>query len=79
MKKTQKEKVLAYLQKNHKGITSMKAFWLYRITRLSSVIYDLRGEGHSILCIKENNLFTDGWHGRYILVRHEPKEPTLWV
>ena len=36
-KKTQIEKVLNHLRKNKRGITSMKAFWKYNITRLKWV------------------------------------------
>jgi hypothetical protein len=67
-KKTQQEKVLNYLRKNKNGITSMKAFWLFRITRLSARIYELRNKGMHIITIKERNRFTNGFHGRYVLV-----------
>ena len=39
--KTQTERVLQYLKK-HKGITSMEAFEMFGITRLSAVIFELR-------------------------------------
>ena len=44
---TQKEKVLHHMQENKK-ITSMEAFELYKITRLSSIINILRKEGYDI-------------------------------
>ena len=42
---TQKEYVLKDLRRFKKGITSLKAFEKYGITRLSAVIFDLRDEG----------------------------------
>ena len=48
MKKvTQKDEVLKYLQ-FHGSITSMIAFNLFGITRLSAVVFDLRKQGHDI-------------------------------
>lgn len=45
---TQKEYVLKDLRRFKKGITSLKAFEKYGITRLSAVIFDLRDEGIDI-------------------------------
>lgn len=48
MKKvSQDERVLAHLS-TRDGITSMEAFYLYGITRLSAVIYRLRKRGYNI-------------------------------
>ena len=44
---TQKETVLKHLKK-HKKITSLDAFNMYGITRLSGVIFNLKEEGHNI-------------------------------
>ena len=66
--KSQKQKVLDYLLKNKKGLTSMKAFWKYRITRLSAVIYCLREDGYHIITYSDKNTFSDGYHGRYVLL-----------
>ena len=44
---TQNETVLNHI-KTHGEITSLEAFELYRITRLSGRIHDLRREGHNI-------------------------------
>ena len=68
-KKTQIEWVLNYLRKHHKGITSMKAFWLRRITRLSAIIYVLRGKGFYIQTITEPNTLSSGTHARYVLMK----------
>lgn len=47
--KTQYDVVLAYLKKHKKGITSYEAFSKFGITRLSSIIYNLRKDGYSII------------------------------
>lgn len=74
--KTQQQKVLDYLRTHKRGITSMKAFWLFRITRLSDRIFRLRGKGYQIATIKEDNTFTSGKHGRYVLLG-EPHIDTI--
>jgi len=43
---SQKDKVLAYLR-THNGITTFEAYSKLRITRLSSIIYLLKEDGHS--------------------------------
>jgi len=68
-RKSQKEIVLNYLKKHSKGLTSMKAFWLWRITRLGARIYELREKGHHIITIKEDNVFCPGQHARYVLLK----------
>lgn len=52
MKKTQIEDVLSYL-KRYGSITSLKAIEKFGATRLSSIIYDLRGRGHPILSVRK--------------------------
>lgn len=46
-KVSQKAKVLNHLQ-NHRCITSMEAFAKYGVTRLSSIIFNLRKEDYLI-------------------------------
>lgn len=46
-KRTQAQEVLEHLQ-THNGITSMEAFSLYGITRLSAKIFELRKKGYTI-------------------------------
>lgn len=75
-KKPQIEKVLNHLRKHKKGITSMEAFWKYRITRLSAKIFELREKGYRIHTIMEDNTLSDGQHGRYVLVG-EPNIDTI--
>lgn len=72
-KRSQTETVLRYLRTHRKGLTSMKAFWLFRITRLSAKIFDLRERGFVIQTIMEPNTFCSGNHGRYVLIK-EPEE-----
>ena len=69
--RNQTQTVLKYLQTHKKGLTSMKAFWLWRITRLSAKIYDLREKGYHIVTLKEPNTFTSGTHGRYVLLQEK--------
>ena len=69
--KTQVETVLKYLRTHKKGLTSMKAFWRWRITRLSDKIFRLRNKGYHIITIKEPNTFTSGTHGRYVLLNEK--------
>lgn len=66
--KSQTQTVLNYLKTHKKGLTSMKAFWLWRITRLSAKIFDLREKGYHIITYKDPNRFTKGYHGRYVLL-----------
>ena len=72
-RKTQRTHILNYIKKNKKGITSMKAFWMWRITRLSAIIYELREEGYYILTIREPNTFSSGTHARYVFVEDKPE------
>ena len=46
--KTKTGKVLAHLQRNG-SITSWDAIQMYRATRLSAIIFNLREEGYNIL------------------------------
>ena len=47
MKITQKNKVLNHSRK-YNGLTSYEAFHMYKITRLSARIFNLREDGHII-------------------------------
>ena len=46
-------RILKYLR-THKGITSMKAFELFGVTRLSAIIFKLRKDGYDIESVKCN-------------------------
>lgn len=62
MAKTQASVVLAHLRK-HGSITSMEAFELYGVTRLSAVVFNLRAAGHSIESVTEH---TTNRYGRRV-------------
>ena len=51
MVKNQRQAVLQHL-KTTGPLTSMEAFNLYGITRLSAIVFDLRKLGHTILTIE---------------------------
>lgn len=61
---TQKEQVRKHLKK-HGSITTMKAFSMYNITRLSRWIMDLRKEGMDISTKWTKNKLTGTNYGIY--------------
>ena len=66
---TQNQKLLNHL-KDRGGITSLEAFEIYGITRLSARIKNLRDEGHSITSSWESAKNRDGVtvsYTRYVL------------
>ena len=74
-KKNQTTEILRYL-KNHKkkGITSMQAFELYGVTRLSAKIFALRKKGYKIETVIEEgkNRYGDTTkYARYVLLDTE--------
>ena len=72
--KTKTGKVLLHLQKEG-SITSWDAIQLYRATRLSAIIFNLKDEGYIIDSVKENG---DGQHWtRYIYKGKEQNTRTL--
>lgn len=67
----QTKTILQHLCK-HKSITSIQAFELYGITRLSARIFDLRSAGHKIGLIWETSLNRFGIptrYGKYFLIQ----------
>ncbi len=62
---TQEDKVLEHMRR-HGSITSMDAFEMYNITRLSAKIFNLREEGYRIDTIRETSK-NGTTYGRYIL------------
>ena len=67
---SQNQKILSYLAQNKNGITSMDAFRLYGITRLSGRVFDLREKGYPIDTIMETKNNADGkavTYARYVL------------
>lgn len=71
-KKSQEQIVLDYLRKcKGKGLTSMYAFWRWRITRLSDRIFRLRNKGYHIITERKPNTFRIGYHGVYKLIKEK--------
>lgn len=73
---SQNQMVLSHMTK-HKTITSMDAFSIYGITRLSARIYDLRERGHKIGMVWENgtNRYGEPTHyGRYFIEKTKDKK-----
>lgn len=62
---TQKQLVLKHLHK--KSITSWDAIQKYGITRLSDVIFKLKGDGHAIVTMMESA--NDKRWARYSLIK----------
>lgn len=71
MAKTQSSVVLAHMQE-HGSITSMEAFELYGVTRLSAVVFNLRAAGHSIESVTEHT--TNRYGRRVSYARYELAE-----
>lgn len=69
-RRTQKQTVLQHLRTHKRGLTSMYAFEHWGITRLSDIIFRLRGEGHDITSIQETTKNRYGYvvnYARYVL------------
>lgn len=61
--------ILAHMLK-HKSITSMQAFELFGVTRLSARIYDLREQGHKTGMVWDESVNRYGHpcrYGRYFI------------
>ena len=68
--KTQCTRLLRHMKKYRRGITSLDAFTMYGITRLSGRIWDLRQMGYEIETIREVKKNEDGntvQYARYVL------------
>ena len=61
--------ILNHLRKQ-KSITSIEAFELYRITRLSAAIFTLRQQ-YNIVGIRETNPETETKFCRYVLLKRK--------
>ena len=69
MKESQKDAVLQHLKKK-KSLTSWEAITLYGITRLASIIFNLRAEGYSIFTKKEKS--DKARWANYVLMKSKP-------
>lgn len=80
MEKLNQEQVLLNHFAKHKTITSMDAFKLYGITRLSAKIYNLRERGYEIDMVWEEGINRFGnpvkW-GRFFLKKAPKKQMLL--
>lgn len=72
---SQEDKILNYLR-THKSITSMQAFRVFGITRLSGRIFNLRQDGNIIdteRITKKNEDGTYTTYGEYYLLKEAKK------
>lgn len=60
----QRQAILAYLKAGH-HITSQEAFEIFGATRLSAIIFDLRGKGYNIESIEREGMTRFGKKTRY--------------
>ena len=58
------KELIQYLQ-THRGITSMEAFRLFNITRLSGIIYSLKKQGYVFKTITHTTVTRHGRHVKY--------------
>lgn len=59
--------VLNHLKK-HKSITSWEAIQLYKATRLSAIIFELKKRGYEFSTVREENPETGSHYARYYLI-----------
>ena len=65
---SKKAKVLKYIQTHKKGITSMQAINMFKATRLSAIIFELR-KRYIITSVSEQGISEDGYpynYARYV-------------
>jgi hypothetical protein len=77
---SKKEKVLDYLKTHKRGITSMQAIDLFKATRLSAIIFELRKK-HNIVTITEQGISEDGHtypYARYVYLNEEKDTTPFW-
>ena len=61
---SKKAKVLKYIQTHKKGITSMQAIDMFKATRLSAIIFELR-KRYIITSISEQGVTEEGYPYTY--------------
>ena len=64
IRRSQRSEVLGYIM-NHDYITSEEAFEMFGVTRISSVISDLRDKGYKIDTVMVEHVNRYGNSGRY--------------
>lgn len=65
---SKKSKVLKYIQTHKKGITSMQAIDMFKATRLSAIIFELR-KRYIITSVSEQGISEEGYpynYARYV-------------
>lgn len=67
------KKVLEYLQTNG-SITSLDAIYLFKATRLSSIIFNLKKYGYKITSVPEVFTSADGEKSYYVRYVYEGEE-----
>ena len=72
---TKSSKVLNHLKK-HRSITSWEAITLYKATRLSAIIFNLKEKGYEFKTVREENEETGTHYARYFLVG-SPSNPKI--
>ena len=68
---TQTSDILRYMRRHPEGITQRQAAKLFGATRLSSIIFNLKAQGHRIETVIETERSRYGRtarYGRYVLV-----------
>ena len=66
MRKTKTEKIVAYIERRG-SITSMEAFKLFYVTRLASIILNLRKRGLNIVTTTIKT--KEGSYAKYLLLK----------
>lgn len=77
---SKESKVLDYLRTHKRGITSMQAIELFKATRLSAIIFELRKK-HNIVTITEYGTSEDGHkypYARYVYLNKEKDTTPFW-
>lgn len=72
---TTKQKILAYLEKHHEGITNMEAYRELNTTKLTSRINEMIAEGYPIEKVWETHTNQEGEtkkYMRYTLLKSDP-------
>lgn len=64
------KKILEYLQ-NKGSITSLESYELFKATRLSAIVFNLRKYGYSIVSVPESYTNQDGETSHYVRYVYE--------
>lgn len=69
MKKTQKERVVEYLQSHKRGVTALDGFTKFNppITQMHTIVHHLRADGFKINCKNVTNKNTGARFARWTI------------